>query len=155
MEGNAFNSQLSIDEKTRSVLKGSLTTMWRNAITNRAVKPVPFPSRTIFRKDKLVVLTAEGLKAYDDFVEAVLTVPGVSAGTSKKRIEELTGDSILEVSDSPPSKIVSAVKEVVQRLEKRIRDPSVQWKVLFPISNLVMGLPELRLGRVRFLSGDN
>ncbi len=143
-----------LNEVKRSTLEGCLRTMWRNAQYNRGLSDPPLPKRIMFRPDKLAVLTQPGMKAFDDSVETILSMGEVSTIFSKKRLEELTTESLFQVLDVGAEDIISAARQAVLDLETKLQAQSMEWKILFPISNLEMETSEVALGRVRFLVGE-
>lgn len=144
-------------DKTRaSKLTGCLTTMWRDGLENSKLSPdrIPRPNRVMMRPDKLIILKGIGLKAHEDFVQELISLKEVSSKFSKKAVEEVITDALFEIADTGPAEIRLSAEQALQRLERRLEESPIEWKTLFPISNLHMGVPEFSIGRVSFLGPD-
>ncbi len=130
--------------------------MWRDAVENRKLAHdlIPRPNRLIMRSGMLVVLASPGLKALNDLVVVLMSDEKIKMKLSKRALETMLTDALFEVAETGPTEIVSSVERATERLLEKIAADPIEWKVLFPISNLRLGLPELTLGVVSFLRPD-
>src|SRR5437773_1058919 len=149
---------MTATEKDR--IQGCLVTMWRDAesnkhLTEQEIAALREPVWPMSMSDPKVTLLREGLKAFSDSVDCILTIDELYDVFSKAEIEKLVQDALFQILDSSPQTVEARATLAVSNLEPKLFEPAVDWTVLFPITNISVPSEGFTLGKVSFhTAGD-
>ena len=91
-------------------IRGCLVTMWRDAesnkhLTEQEIAALREPVWPMSISDPKVTLLREGLKAFSDSVDCILTIDELYDVFSKAEIEKLVQDALFQILDSSPQTV--------------------------------------------------
>lgn len=137
---------------SKSVIEKRIIYTWRKAVeSNKDLKKTMAQPFKFFGTSRgSFFLNAKGINGFNKILDEFKKDNDVSRKFSKKYLEELIRDVIIDLLPVPPKKIVSEARIRCAQLIRTLSKLEVNWLIIVPITNLEIRTRFLDVGNVRF-----
>lgn len=136
---------------SKDVVKKRLIFTWRNALQadQNPEETKSKPHKAYFSESGGFLLSREGIDAFDQIINELITDEEVQIKFSKRYLERIVDEVILKLMDTPEKKIEMAAEKQVIALFEKLSAPAVDWVIILPIANFYIEMEELEVGQIR------
>lgn len=140
-----------MEDISKETLEKNLVFVWHNAkeVEKNGVKMTSIPYRIVLGS---FTLSSDGIKAFDKIINELTKIKETRLKFSNKRLEDLINYAVVALLPVDDTEIMNAARKQVNMLFEILANLPSYWKIVVPITNLVMKTNELRIGQVRFFS---
>ena len=140
-----------MEDISKETLEKNLVFVWHNAkeVEKNGVKMTSIPYRIVLGS---FTLSSDGIKVFDKIINKLTKIKETRLKFSNKRLEDLINYAVVALLPVDDTEIMNAARKQVNMLFEILANPPSYWKIVVPITNLVMKTNELRIGQVRFFN---
>lgn len=137
---------------SKDAIEKNIIYTWRKALDSSKdyKKTMAQPFKLFITAHGSFFLNTKGINGFNKILNELKKDENIARKFSRRHLEELIRDVIIELLPTSPKKIVQEVRVKAAKLFSFLSQPEVDWLILVPITNLEIRTRFLDVGNVRF-----
>lgn len=142
---------------SKDIVRKRLIFVWRNALRNaqNLDETMSKPHKAFITSKASFFLSREGILAFNQIIDELKKVEGVTLKFSDKYLEKIVNKAIVELVRIEEKEIQRATQKQVDDIFENLATQPVDWTITVPIANLKIEMEEFQIGKVRLFRFKN